>query len=146
MVPLFGDMQIAPFNYLKRAPNFDSSKWPTSMSNQLSSQASLITHMESMREEHIKYVSELARHSNEVSVEWLLLCFSSKYPDCLSVDRNISLFVKVITTQREAPRTDDENRELCDLALRGLQLLSSWNVRVMELVRIKNYVERYKNV
>ena len=78
MVPLFGDMQIAPFNYLKRAPNFDSSKWPTSMSNQLSSQASLITHMESMREEHIKYVSELARHSNEVRIEWVQLWFSNK--------------------------------------------------------------------
>ena len=36
--------------------------------------------------------------------------------------------------QREHPRTDEENRQLCDLALRGLQLISSWNARVMELV------------
>ena len=42
-------------------------------------------------------------------------------------------FVQVITTQREHPRRDAENKELCDLALRGLQLLSSWNARIMEL-------------
>jgi len=41
---------------------------------------------------------------------------------------------QVITTQRELTRTDEENRALMDLALRGLQLLSSWNVRIMELV------------
>ena len=41
---------------------------------------------------------------------------------------------QVITTQRELTRTDEENRALTDLALRGLQLLSSWNVRIMELV------------
>jgi len=42
--------------------------------------------------------------------------------------------LQVITTQRELTRTDEENRALTDLALRGLQLLSSWNVRIMELV------------
>jgi len=41
---------------------------------------------------------------------------------------------QVITTQRELTRSDEENRALTDLALRGLQLLSSWNVRIMELV------------
>ena len=41
----------------------------------------------------------------------------------------------MITTQRENPRTDNENRELRELALRGLQLLSAWNSQVMELVR-----------
>ncbi len=106
VVPLFGDMQIAPFNYIKKTPNFESGKWPISMSNQTSSQADLLSHMDGMREDHVKYISELARHSNEV-----------------------------ITTQRETPRTDDENRELCDLALRGLQIISQWNVKVMELVR-----------
>ena len=27
-VPLFGDMQISPFNYVKKTKNFDASKWP----------------------------------------------------------------------------------------------------------------------
>ena len=31
MVPLFGDMQIAPFNYVKKTKNFDQSKWPMAM-------------------------------------------------------------------------------------------------------------------
>ena len=31
VVPLFGDMQIAPFNYVKKTPNFDASKWPLAM-------------------------------------------------------------------------------------------------------------------
>uniref|UniRef100_A0A914RWU6 Uncharacterized protein n=1 Tax=Parascaris equorum TaxID=6256 RepID=A0A914RWU6_PAREQ len=30
VVPLFGDMQIQPFSFVKRSPFFDSSKWPAS--------------------------------------------------------------------------------------------------------------------
>lgn len=41
---------------------------------------------------------------------------------------------QVITTQRELTRSDEENKRLTQLALQGLQLLSSWNVRIMELV------------
>lgn len=37
VVPLFGDMQIAPFNYVKRMKHYDASKWP------LSSQANLVS-------------------------------------------------------------------------------------------------------
>jgi len=50
------------------------------------------------------------------------------------MERHCTLLLQVITTQRELTRTDEENRALTDLALRGLQLLSSWNVRIMELV------------
>ena len=42
----------------------------------------------------------------------------------------------MITTQREQARTDAENKDLTDLALKGLQLLSSWNTCIMELVCI----------
>ena len=41
----------------------------------------------------------------------------------------------MITTQREHPQTDEENKELCDLALQGLHHLSSWNSQIMELVK-----------
>lgn len=34
---------------------------------------------------------------------------------------------------KETPRTDAENKELNDLALRGLQLLSDWTTHVTEL-------------
>lgn len=37
------------------------------------------------------------------------------------------------TTFKEAPRTDSENEEISELALRGLQLLSEWTTVVSEL-------------
>lgn len=67
VVPLFGDMQIAPFNYIKRSKHFDPSKWPLSYSNAPSPQADLMVHLPQIREDHVKYISELARYSNEVS-------------------------------------------------------------------------------
>jgi len=104
VVPLFGDMQIAPFNYIKNSKIFDASKWPLSNSINISPQANLLIHLPKMREDHIKYTSELARYSNEVT-----------------------------TTFKETPRTDIENRTLLDLSLRGLQLLSEWTSVVTEL-------------
>jgi len=104
VVPLFGDMQIAPFNYIKNSKIFDGSKWPLSNSTNISPQSNLLIHLPKMREEHIKYTSELARYSNEVT-----------------------------TTFKETPRTDSENRTLLDLSLRGLQLLSEWTSVVTEL-------------
>lgn len=108
MVPLFGDMQIAPFNYIKRSPHYDTSKWPLA-SNQVSpsSQSDLLQYLPTTREDYVRYISELSRHSNEVT-----------------------------TTFKETPRTDAENKDLCDLALRGLQLLSDWTTHITELVRI----------
>ena len=104
VVPLFGDMQIAPFNYVKSSKQFDGSKWPLSNSTNISPQANLLIHIPKMREDHIKFTSELARYSNEVT-----------------------------TTFKECPRTDSENRTLLDLSLRGLQLLSEWTSVVTEL-------------
>lgn len=104
VVPLFGDMQIAPFNYIKRSKNFDSKMWPLCSASSISPQADLMCHLPRIREEHIKYISELARYSNEV-----------------------------ITTYKETARTDAENKDIADLALRGLQLLSEWTSVVTEL-------------
>lgn len=66
VVPLFGDMQIAPFNYIKRSKHFDPSKWPLSSSASISPQADLMVHLPQIRDDHVKYISELARYSNEV--------------------------------------------------------------------------------
>lgn len=104
VVPLFGDMQIAPFNYIKRSKHFDASKWPLSASsNSMSPQADLMVHLPQIREDHVKYISELARYSNEVT---------TTYKEC---------------------RSDTENRDTAELALRGLQLLSQWTSVVTEL-------------
>ncbi|GAB0094881.1 Cytoplasmic FMR1-interacting protein [Sergentomyia squamirostris] len=103
VVPLFGDMQIAPFNYIKRSKHFDPSKWPLSSSTAISPQADLMVHLPQIREDHVKYISELARYTNEV------------------------------TTTVKDNTTDAENRATSDLALRGLQLLSEWSSVVTEL-------------
>lgn len=103
VVPLFGDMQIAPFNYIKRSKHFDANKWPLSSSNTPSPQADLMVHLPQIREDHVKYISELARYSNEVT---------TTYKECGS---------------------DNENKETAELALRGLQLLSEWTSVVTEL-------------
>ncbi|KAI5738893.1 hypothetical protein M8J77_012386 [Diaphorina citri] len=103
VVPLFGDMQIAPFNYIKRSKHFDPGKWPLSSSSNISPQADLMVHLPQIRDDHMKYISELARYSNEVN-----------------------------TTYKET-RTDQENKDTADLALRGLQLLSAWSGVVTEL-------------
>lgn len=103
VVPLFGDMQIAPFNYIKRSKHFDPTKWPLSNSATISPQADLMVHLPQIREDHIKYISELAKYSNEVT-----------------------------TTYKESG-SDTENRETAELALRGLQLLSEWTSVVTEL-------------
>ena len=46
-------------------------------------------------------------------------------------------FRQAITTTRESPKSDAENKDLCDLALRGLHLLSAWTQQVMELVSMR---------
>lgn len=104
VVPLFGDMQIAPFNYINRSKHFDPSKWPLSWSSAaMSPQADLMVHLPQIREDHVKYISELARYTNEVT-----------------------------TTVKDNP-SDAENQATADLALRGLQLLSEWSSVVTEL-------------
>lgn len=70
VVPLFGDMQIAPFNYIKRSKHFDPSKWPLSSSQAISPQADLMVHLPTIREDHVKYISELSRYSNEVTTTY----------------------------------------------------------------------------
>lgn len=104
VVPLFGDMQIAPFNYIKRSKHFEASRWPlSSSSNSMSPQADLMVHLPQIREDHVKYISELAKYSNEVT---------TTYKECGS---------------------DNENQDTAELALRGLQLLSQWTSVVTEL-------------
>ncbi|XP_074651924.1 cytoplasmic FMR1-interacting protein 2-like isoform X2 [Tubulanus polymorphus] len=118
VVPLFGDMQIAPFNYIKKSPHYDPSKWPACSGNAASTQCNLLEQIGSMREEHTRFVSELARYSNEVT-----------------------------TTQRDYARSDAENKEICDLALKGLQNLSLWTLQVMEVYswKLANHTDPHQN-
>jgi len=113
VVPLFGDMQIPLASYIQNMSDFDDnkSKWScASASNSTATgiipQYNLAEQLVSIREEHIKYTSELAKHSNNEVVT---------------------------TTQRDQPRSDKENEELYNIALKGLQLLSQWSSHVMEV-------------
>ncbi|KAK4336866.1 hypothetical protein RND71_044022 [Anisodus tanguticus] len=106
MVPLFGDMQIAPFQtYIKKSKHFDPTKWPLSSNVTTSSnQSDILQYLPQMREDYVCYISELSRYSNEVS-----------------------------TTIIDKPRSDSENKQLLNLALKGLQLLADWTTKVTEL-------------
>lgn len=67
VVPLYGDMQIAPFNYIKKSPNFDPSKWPVCNDTSTSSmQGNLLMQLPEIREEHERFIADLARYTNEV--------------------------------------------------------------------------------
>ena len=72
VVPLFGDVQIALVSYLKMCPHFESmrEKWTVAADgadDKVTVQYNLLGKMDSIREEHIKFISELARYNNEVN-------------------------------------------------------------------------------
>jgi cytoplasmic FMR1 interacting protein len=66
VVPLYGDMQIAPFNYVKRTKNYDPSKWPACNSSNESNQGRILEQVDRIRMEHTNFISELSKYSNEV--------------------------------------------------------------------------------
>ena len=71
VVPLFGDVQIALSTYVKMCPSFESmrDKWTCAAENasdKMASQYNIVSRMDGIREEHVKYISELARYNNGV--------------------------------------------------------------------------------
>lgn len=99
-------------------PRTASNSWPpchllhfvprwTCTQSSISPQYNLCEQMVQIREDHIRFISELARYSNS----------------------------EVVTgSGLDSQKSDEEYRELFDLALRGLQLLSKWSTHVMEVV------------
>lgn len=84
-------------------------RWTCTQSS-ISPQYNLCEQMVHIREDHIRFISELARYSNS----------------------------EVVTgSGLDSQKSDEEYRELFDLALRGLQLLSKWSTHVMEVVGIQ---------
>ncbi|XP_013092807.2 cytoplasmic FMR1-interacting protein 1 homolog isoform X1 [Biomphalaria glabrata] len=108
MVPLYGDMMIAPYAFIKNGPNFDASKWPSCESSHPSPQSNILGSLEQIRQTHMQYVSQLARITNQAA-----------------------------TLSPGSVKSDVENKELADLALKGLTLMSKWTQQVMELVSWK---------
>lgn len=64
IVPLYGDMQVAPYEFIKSSVNFDPSRWPSCESSHVSSQCNILSKLNLIREEHQSYVSELADQTN----------------------------------------------------------------------------------
>ncbi|XP_048189832.1 cytoplasmic FMR1-interacting protein 2-like [Perognathus longimembris pacificus] len=107
VVPLFGDMQIELARYIKTSAHYEEnkSKWTCTQSS-ISPQYNICEQMVQIRDDHIRFISELARYSNR----------------------------EVVTgSGLDSQKSDEEYRELFDLALRGLQLLSKWSAHVMEV-------------
>lgn len=107
VLPLFGDMPTYPFDFIKKSPNYDASKWP--LSNQTSAcNVNIVDQLKQIRLEHTVLCKRLARIKNEDSV-----------------------------VERDNPRPDDENREIMELARSSLQCLCTWTSSVIELITWK---------
>nr|XP_058150780.1 cytoplasmic FMR1-interacting protein 1 isoform X1 [Dasypus novemcinctus] len=122
VVPLFGDMQIELARYIKTSAHYEENKsrW-TCTSPSSSPQYNICEQMIQIREDHMRFISELARYSNN----------------------------EVVTGsgRQEAQKTDAEYRKLFDLALQGLQLLSQWSAHVMEVYswKLVHPTDKYSN-
>ncbi|XP_006907135.1 cytoplasmic FMR1-interacting protein 1 [Pteropus alecto] len=122
VVPLFGDMQIELARYIKTSAHYEENKsrW-TCTSSSSSPQYNICEQMIQIREDHMRFISELARYSNS----------------------------EVVTGsgRQEAQKTDAEYRRLFDLALQGLQLLSQWSAHVMEVYswKLVHPTDKYSN-
>ncbi|XP_056269934.1 cytoplasmic FMR1-interacting protein 1 homolog [Pseudoliparis swirei] len=122
VVPLFGDMQIELSRYIKTSAHFEENKsrWTcTSISS--SPQYNICEQMLQIRDDHMRFISELARYSNS----------------------------EVVTGsgRQEAQKTDSEYRKLFDLSLQGIQLLSQWSAHVMEVYswKLVHPTDKYSN-
>jgi cytoplasmic FMR1 interacting protein len=65
VLPLFGDMPTYPFDFIKKSPNYEASKWP--LSNQTSvCSINIVEQLKQIRLEHTILCKNLARIKNEV--------------------------------------------------------------------------------
>lgn len=108
VVPLYGDMQISPFDYIKSGAHFDASKWPN-----CSAAAAAIAHHDYSRGGQLDLVKLLPRISMD---HQSYLCQLQEH--CSGVS--------------EAGGVDGDDTA-CNLALKGLQLLSEWSSAILEL-------------
>ncbi|KAK7888761.1 hypothetical protein WMY93_024321 [Mugilogobius chulae] len=106
--------------YLMDGNSSNIYKW-TCTSNSSSPQYNICEQMIQIRDDHMRFISELARYSNS----------------------------EVVTGsgRQESQKTDSEYRKLFDLALQGMQLLSQWSAHVMEVYswKLVHPTDKYSN-
>uniref|UniRef100_A0A8C9VFH5 Cytoplasmic FMR1-interacting protein n=1 Tax=Scleropages formosus TaxID=113540 RepID=A0A8C9VFH5_SCLFO len=117
---LFGDIELS--RYIKNSAHFEENKSRWSCTSPGSSpQYNICEQMIQIRDDHMRFISELARYSNS----------------------------EVVTGsgRQESQKTDAEYRKLFDLSLQGLQLLSQWSAHVMEVYswKLVHPTDKYSN-
>ena len=67
VVPLYGDVQIRLSDWVAQLTHYDPSKW-TCTSEQTEARATtfILNRIETIRAEHVRFISDLARYNNEV--------------------------------------------------------------------------------
>lgn len=130
VVPLFGDMNILPFTFVKQCRQltqcgpssqckcYDANKWPLSSCESEKCHVDIVQRLIQVREHHDQFVTHLSRIRNEISIY-----------------------------NRNGPLSDAENREMANLTLSGLQLLCAWTNDVVETVawKLLNPTNQRKN-
>lgn len=62
VVPLFGDMQVAPFQYVCKTPHYDAAKWPNATATSKLEESRFLDLVPTIREQHQAFVVELAKY------------------------------------------------------------------------------------
>ncbi|RCN45206.1 hypothetical protein ANCCAN_08779, partial [Ancylostoma caninum] len=64
VVPLYGDMQIQPFSFVRRSQYYEASKWPLSDKEGDKCHVNIVEKMKITRADHESYVTQLAKLNN----------------------------------------------------------------------------------
>jgi len=67
VVPLYGDMLMYPYNYVKQGKNYVASKWPSCEGGQVKHNH-FPSRLGLFREDHVEFVSQLMKYSKKVGI------------------------------------------------------------------------------
>ncbi len=72
VVPLYGDVQIRLSDWVQQLTHYDPSKWTcTSEQTEAKATTTILNRIETIRSEHVRFISDLARYNNEVgTMDW----------------------------------------------------------------------------
>ncbi|KAL7672733.1 hypothetical protein ACOME3_007614 [Neoechinorhynchus agilis] len=131
VIPLMGDMQIAPFNYVAKSPFFEKRFWPLCLAARDKNDAWNVNQLpsSSSEDDFVSITMELVRIQSLTKLKMLENKFSSE-PGWSSIRKLISL---------ETANPVQCSFKMYELAKRALQMLSHLTAKVMELVASKLY-------
>ncbi|EGT51479.1 hypothetical protein CAEBREN_29296 [Caenorhabditis brenneri] len=68
VVPLYGDMQIQPFAFVRRSSHYEPNKWPLSDKESDKCHVNIVEKVQTIRSDHESYVTQFAKINNEVAI------------------------------------------------------------------------------